>query len=525
MTFEIFPAENTTLAQAYCEGYNWRPELVFRYQYVIAQKADKTAGLAGWKSHEAGDWVLRRDPDLNTAKIVDSSDKTVGYCCGWAIGPNDKLIKARLKLPFKQSDPDFLERLESLSDDIRGRYVILIDTGKSSHVFGDPVGDMGIVFDPRARRVGASVPVVLTRQIDTGGLSTDDVKKGKAVYRFGATADKGVFRLTPNHSLNLSDFSARRFWPRDIPEIVRTTSDIEAVTDGIGTRLKTNMLAFANGLSVALPISGGFDSTILLGLCHEAGIKPDFTYTHRNNWISGYDAISARRTCEDLGFDHVFLDAFSLYGAHEEWTLLARAEPHLRWVRAGFCLPMVKRRQSLAALLLPPADVVLRGNVMEMLGGRFHKSHSVGHMEDAYKMIFGRQPENPAERRVWENGYAGWLANLPSNLPEKAGLDLSFIENLFPNAMGVTLQSTPLAFYLNPFTDRRLIAETMRVPSDYRVSGDLYTRLLTRNGRSIPTSPLTLGKSDPDQELMQAFLKETRSDTERLEQGKLPVLC
>ena len=511
------PTESESYAETLCRDYGWEPERIFCNQYLIAPSNQTQAGLPSWQSITIGTWTLWHDPGLPVCPIRDLSGQTVGLLCGLAIGPDHKVAHTALDLSFDADQADAQDRFEDILLDVRGRYIALLRLCDQTYLYCDPAADMGAVYDKDTRRVGLSVPVVLNRPFQREkGVTRPNLIQGLTPLRAGMTPDAGVRRLFPNHRLDLATFSVRRFWPKTAPTIARDETEQQAIAADIAARLSQNIAALITHTRSAIPISGGYDSRIILSLAASQGKDPEFCYTHRTNWISAYDAIQGQKIADHLGIPYRFLDAVAL-SRSETWAQAANKERTLRFVRSGFSEPKVKAPAALAPLLVPDIDLVLRGNVMEMLTGRFHESAGLDDIEAAYKLIWGRQPAKDEERISWQCAYSRWLADLTPNMPEKTGLDLAFLELLYSHGMAVVLQSLPKGFYINPFTDRRLIGQTMRVPSETRKEGGLSDMILS-HGRSLPNldPPITLGRRDSRNEASELaeFLEHHAVETE-----------
>ena len=336
----------------------------------------------------------------------------------------------------------------------------------------------------------------------------DDIKNGASVTRFRVTPDANITRLNPNHKLDLINFETQRFWPRDIASQAPPKRDTSVLLQSIASRLALNVSALINGVDSALPISGGYDSRILLLMAKKLNASIGSVYTHRTNWISGYDALMGSELCALLGIQHHFLDASARIG-HPGWHKKASEEQLASWVRAGFAKSMPRKATSLAPLLIPECKVVLRGNIMEILGGRFHKINSPANIDGVYKYVFGRQPKTQAEKEHWKASFDEWRSDLPP-LGDKNTLDLCFLEGLYPSDMSVALLSMPRGFYVNPFADRRLISWTMQYPSELRMDGQLLRGLLKWANPEIPIpiNPKKYGRLDKDGKILRNYIRD-----------------
>ena len=511
------PERSECYAEALCRQKGWVPERVFCNQYLITPDTQTAAGIEGWQVSKIGGWTLWHDPNLTVCEVIDASGTKVGLLCGVAVGPTNTVVESELKLSFPADRADARTMFEDLLMDVRGRYVTLVRLAGHAYVYTDPGADMGVVYDATARRLGLSLPLVLERSLTPGSDVTKlSLLRGTTPLRAGMTADSQVRRLLPNHFLCLDTFETQRFWPREAPTLAGSLEEQRAIGCDIAERLGQNISAFVRYGSSAIPISGGKDSPILLSLAASRGTLPDISYTHRTNWISGYDAILGEKIANHLKVPFRFLDAISLC-QDERWSKEAGQERTLRFVRSGFSSPKVSKTDAMSTLMVPDVRLVLRGNMMELLGGRFHQSDSVHNLEQTQRLIWGRNPKNNDETALWESVYLSWKNGLPAEMPEKTGLDLAFIELLYSHAMAGVLQSLPKVFYLNPFSDRYLISQTMRIPSVNRRNQSLYSTILER-GSAIPKlqTPKRLGKQDSENHGRQLadFLGDKASDLE-----------
>ena len=515
MEMMLQPQTGQLLGEAICTKHGTIFNDEFYGQYFL-EKSDKDYSHLGWNHHHYAGWALWHSAALPVATLEDKSGKSIGLLWGIAIGPSDELIRSELTLPIDSKSPDFIETFEQTLTDIRGKYVVLLKSRNSEFLYGDPVGDMGILFDTKTGIIGSSIPVVLRRQLKPhyDNFTEKDLQNGTAVFRFGATPDRDVKRLTPNHKLNLKTYKTARFWPFELDPICETDEECLDVVQKISKRLAGNLESYSKFGRVSLPISGGYDSRVLLLLAQSRNLKFTSVFTHRTNWISGYDAIIARGLCDELGIDHEFLDAKSLFEQSDFCVEPAKQAQIWNWIRAGFAVPMERRPTMLSTLLIKDTDIVLRGNVMEMLGGRLHNV-DLTDLAESIRSICGRDPISDFENSEWSSSYKKWANGLP-NLQDKAIQDLCFIENLYCNALSVVLQSMPKGLYVNPFADRQLISLTMRYPSERRIKSALYKDLMQAAHPTIPfpKRPMRIGRNDKDGKKLNRFLAANEKQTE-----------
>ena len=511
------PQTGQLLGEAICTQHGTIFNEEFYGQYFL-EKSDKDYSHLGWTNHRYAGWSLWHSAALPVATLEDKSGTSIGLLWGIAIGPSNDLIGSNLTLPIDSKSPDFIETFEQTLTDIRGKYVVLLKSGNSEFLYGDPVGDMAILFDTKTGIIGSSIPVILRRQLKPhyDNFTEKDLQNGTAVFRFGATPDRDVKRLTPNHKLNLNTYKTARFWPFELDPICESDEECLDVVQEISKRLAGNLESYSKFGRVSLPISGGYDSRVLLLLAQSRNLKFTSVFTHRINWISGYDAIIASELCDKLGIDHEFLDAKLLFEQSDFWVETAKRAQIWHWIRAGFATPMERRPTMLAPLLIQDTDIILRGNAMGMIGGRLHQADLV-EANEGIKTICGREPITEIEKHEWSSSHKHWIDEL-IDLPEKTPHDLNTLENLYCNTTSVVLQSMPKGLYVNPFSDRRLISLTMRYPSNRRKTGELYEKLMQTAFPSftLHKKPMRLGKNDKGAKKLNQFLAANKKQTESI---------
>lgn len=149
-------------------------------------------------------------------------------------------------------------QLESMLADLGGRWLLLARIGGASRLYPDAGGTKSVFYASDGRV--ASQPGHFGCPVDH---SLSQYPRAGA-WPLGHTPFAGVHQLLPNHYLDLQQFRSVRFGPRRVEP-----TSIEAASTEIGLILRGTIAAVLKRGSVALPLTGGFDSRTLLSAAHE----------------------------------------------------------------------------------------------------------------------------------------------------------------------------------------------------------------------------------------------------------------
>ena len=150
------------------------------------------------------------------------------------------------------------DRLQARLADLGGRWLVLARIGDELRLYPDAGGTKSVFYSAdgwvasQPGHFGCPVDRTLARYPHAGA------------WPLGHTPFAGVRQLLPNHYLDLKHFRSVRFGPRRAE-----TTGIETAAEEIGQILRGTIAALLKRGSVALPLTGGFDSRTLLSAAHE----------------------------------------------------------------------------------------------------------------------------------------------------------------------------------------------------------------------------------------------------------------
>ena len=222
-------------------------------------------------SLQIGEWVLSYDTLASVHRVFDKSGYLVGAFVGVLIDyAQEIVVTSDITLTVSEDDERFIETIEAQIYRYAGSWLFLLATDAQQRIYLDPCGSHSLVYEP-TRKIAAS----------TVGLILDDVEYQERFDRVlhdameinktgwfpaGLTAHHNVKRLVANHYLDLVTWGGRRHWPLCDFEAKRPVAE---VGPHIARLISATLKALKNNGRVALAITGGKDSRLLLSACRE----------------------------------------------------------------------------------------------------------------------------------------------------------------------------------------------------------------------------------------------------------------
>lgn len=468
-------------------GYSF--EYLFRYQYVISAKP---LDLPGMHPRPLGRFVLQTGEAARVTELHDNQNRLLGYLVGVAVDPEGLLTDTRQIAGVDIDNLGTISAFEDWLDHLAGRYTIVLKIEEDHRVYADPVGMNGQCYNRKTGRVASSPFLCLDRALEPNPLyDIDKVMSGQHKISLFHTADVDVARQNPNCYLDLANFQEFRFWPRahrfDMP-----VEEHAQTYDEIARTLRHNIETISATLPTAVPVTGGKDSRLLLGLMGDKArqsTKQFFSYF--TNYATRRDTTIAQRLAQVVGVD---LTVFSYRDtAPEEKTrFAARTRRRQHYITSGACVALRHPKFRLDPFV-PKDMVVLRGHQTDLLRAVFVSFASPARWKRLSRQIrkLFLVPIEEFSEEVYlrfEPFYRTWLAGLPP-VAQSRQIDFMFIEVYYTSSLGALFPAQMDHFYMSPFNSRRLIELSLRFDTQFRMdSGPVYD-LLHRNCPEMDTIP------------------------------------
>lgn len=475
-------------AERQCRAQGLQAADVFSQQFRLSK--DDVLPIEGFNQIRLGDWFLSHGSGLPVAIANVDSQHFVFLGVG-VDSDGDYLTEEVLnrKLSVLTSLNDRLGYLAQCA----GRYAYITLSEEFSSIHLDPVGTLGVVFDPTTEIAASTVNLALDRRLvkNSAYMVTQSAGLNQGGrFAFGHTQDIQVKRLLGNHYLNLDSFSQHRHWDYGDEPFACTYSvaAFEKQIDLIIARQTsiTNAIARHHKRTI-LALSGGEDSRVLLACAKECLDQVELV-THAENWRAQQDIDIAKKLADTVGQEILIIDAKNDPDIRITDAETLKAEQQKYRIASGNFPKAVPVRQSLIEVLrgYPEGGVLLRGHVTDILKAVLWRNIGIR------EYLAGTKPQTLVGLRLMMLGdpsaetdpelqiqYHDWLESLPENARDRL-YDFMGIEQFRTHGMGAEFYAFTKNFYVCPGNDRLLIRETCKLPPELRVGFHFNDMLLRR---------------------------------------------
>lgn len=327
-----------SVPKSQCTANHGAPRPGYRQgQFVLGPAG--TSGPEDWRSYViAGDLVLVARPDLSVTCVAENG-RTLTLI-GFMLDP---------RAP-EATDLDILRNL--IVHDISlaelgarvgcygGRWVLVGTRGEERCLVTDTLGLRQVFYTDRSSigtlyamsEPGAGAQMLGLQPDPEAAEYAAAMGRVDPEYRWpvDATAFREIRKLLPNHYLNLRDGIAIRFWPHE-PLMPRS---VNQCVEEVAPLIKGMLAAAANRYELAVAVTAGIDSRVVLAACRD--IKERLRFVTVKQWHARQDHPDlqvATALLKHLGLPHDVVQASaptssdfqsvykaSVFGAHDHYA-------------------------------------------------------------------------------------------------------------------------------------------------------------------------------------------------------------
>lgn len=240
----------------------------FRRQFILS--SNPQFSFEGWTNLKLDENIhLSAHPDL---EVTQSSFGAIQLTLlGFVINPFEPLKSNQEIFDDLVKGANGFNDVLLKTDQLGGRWIIIYKNNQSFKIFHDPCGQRQVYFhnnleneilcgsDPSIMNHFVKLEKDTTLSINEFIHSAAFEEKENAWIGSG-TIYQGVEHLMPNHYLNVNELKSIRFWPNKPIEKL----DLEKAAGIAAEMLKGSLLAIGNRYKLALAVTAGWDSRILL---------------------------------------------------------------------------------------------------------------------------------------------------------------------------------------------------------------------------------------------------------------------
>jgi hypothetical protein len=451
--------------------------LKFRRQFLLT--AIKCPELEKWHHAELGTHFLYVHKDCEISKIDTS---TVSFILiGYIINPeepektNRDILAGIANLPAE--DRSQFPRIDGISQylyGLTGRYVLLIKSRERLIFFHDPCGLKTLYYTQfKGNIYAASQPLLIKlvvpvkRGIRHRQYYDSDYVKNTLEHFIpaGCSLYDRIYHLVPNHYFDSTLNRQIRYWP-DRPVQKR---EFKESVDEFARILKKTMIAANSRFKLAIAITSGLDSRMILSACKDIASDIFFyTLQYRSLTEKSNDIKIPGKLLSRLGLEHIVIDCRkpvdkvfgSIYVNNSDM-------PHLNdWGN------MAKGMHD----ELPRGYVIVKGNGPEIGRGVLHTGKKHPEINSYENFITAeREWEGWINIPFVRNRLSEWYDEIKAN-EDNHGYKLLDLF-LWEHRMGSWQAQSQLEWDIvqdafTPFNNRELIDMMLGVNPEYRFSPD-----------------------------------------------------
>ncbi len=253
-------------------------------QFCLTKTVINDSFFKEWMHSDIGGYRLFTHPNLSCVSIDNGNNKIVGLGNFYDYrNPDD-------------SNEEFIKRLGVCSIDeifaeyshLSGENVLIISNSEEMILMNDACAQMEVYYNQDFSIIGSQPKLFeqfsqltkRTDQIAQDHFSSDDFQRKKT--NVGTeTQFEGIFHLIGNHYLNFNEKKQLRFYPNKKIKSSSVMDSAEKVREILTGYLKS----IANRGTVALPVTAGIDSRVILTCALDAKIQNLEFFTIKFPWM------------------------------------------------------------------------------------------------------------------------------------------------------------------------------------------------------------------------------------------------
>jgi len=263
----------------------------FRMQFALGPRIPPR--LEDWQQFRLDEaFHLTAHPDLNIVQASKGSISTT--LIGYLLDPqnphsdNTDILESLITEFYRGRD------LFEIVHPLGGRWVLIVNNGQQTKLFGDATGLRQVFYSHSSISSEiwcASQPGHIANVL---GLKMDPLaiefiewfqeESSESWWPGNSSPYSEISRLLPNHYLDLKTWDVQRFWPQESLE----TRPLRASVDRVATTLTDMINSAANRFSLAMAMSAGWDSRLMLAasrpvaknLTYYTSKRTDMNWTH-----------------------------------------------------------------------------------------------------------------------------------------------------------------------------------------------------------------------------------------------------
>ncbi|WP_432508816.1 asparagine synthetase B family protein [Kineococcus auxinigenes] len=213
-----------------------------------------------WSVTCTGPWSLATSPTLPVTPLLNADGACAGWLLGWVVGPGGELLHERGSLAAAEVvDPQ--GEVEDRLYRFTGRWACVL-LGAHPRCYLDPAGSLAAVYSAPEQALASTTTALRFGEPGLADRYEHRTLRASQYLPAGLTSDPKVYRLLPNHHLDLVAWEPVRHWP--VGPVARVGDDgVEERVQAIADSVRHLLRALAARHELVLPLTAGRDSRII----------------------------------------------------------------------------------------------------------------------------------------------------------------------------------------------------------------------------------------------------------------------
>jgi hypothetical protein len=185
------------------------PSISLPRGYILSTTAPVTP--PGHTTRHLHQYYLTTGPEMPVYALEDRTGATIGWLLGWPVTSDAQIVSTSYTIDGANPEAALYE--------LGGTWLSIITS--IGRVYLDPIGVLGLVYSPQLQRAAPTSAWMPESPFDCSLVEALNIPtKESHWYPFDLSPRVGVYRLMPNHYLDLDTWAARRHWPAaPLPEV------------------------------------------------------------------------------------------------------------------------------------------------------------------------------------------------------------------------------------------------------------------------------------------------------------------
>jgi len=265
----------------------------YKRQYLISSTPIKK--LSSWTNFLFNEYHIYLEKSLEYERFSNKENNAT--LLGYWINPEEPELSNKGILEKLTDSCNSLHKLFEFVYNLSGRFVLVFSLKNETYILSDASGFRCVFYSKIKNNKYFTSSIALLKTIENIQEKESLKKYYKSdhylhtptyMWHSGYTFFEGVEHLVPNHYLDARHLSQIRFYPNTQNIIKNEANEIEKIENEIAQLLKSSIQSLHNRKPIALALSAGNDSRVLISLMKNISKRVLFWISYRSKKEADY---------------------------------------------------------------------------------------------------------------------------------------------------------------------------------------------------------------------------------------------